>query len=65
MANKGTVELEYSWQVMMETFGKTVSFNHGGKLLVCSSTETHLFAQNLNLLLLFLICHMPIKLKIT
>ncbi|KAI4885088.1 hypothetical protein NFI96_023140 [Prochilodus magdalenae] len=29
MANKGTVELEYSWQVMMENFGKTMFFNHG------------------------------------
>ncbi|XP_053479109.1 hydrocephalus-inducing protein homolog [Ictalurus furcatus] len=29
MDNKGTVELEYSWQVMMETFGKTLCFNHG------------------------------------
>ncbi|XP_060779913.1 hydrocephalus-inducing protein homolog [Neoarius graeffei] len=29
MENKGTVELEYSWQVMMETFGKTLCFNNG------------------------------------
>ncbi|KAG7333195.1 hypothetical protein KOW79_003330 [Hemibagrus wyckioides] len=29
MANKGTVELEYSWQVMMETSVKTQSFNPG------------------------------------
>ncbi|KAL6479129.1 hypothetical protein MHYP_G00125620 [Metynnis hypsauchen] len=29
MANKGTVELEFSWQVMMETSGKTMSLNHG------------------------------------
>ncbi|MCJ8733357.1 hypothetical protein PDJAM_G00222410, partial [Pangasius djambal] len=28
MENKGTVELEYSWQVMMETFGKTLCYNH-------------------------------------
>ncbi|XP_072551301.1 hydrocephalus-inducing protein homolog [Salminus brasiliensis] len=29
MANKGTVKLEYSWQVILETFGKTQCFNHG------------------------------------
>ncbi|XP_047008963.2 hydrocephalus-inducing protein homolog isoform X3 [Ictalurus punctatus] len=29
MDNTGTVELEYSWQVIMETFGKTFCFNHG------------------------------------
>lgn len=30
MANNGTVELEYSWQVMMDTSVKTQSFNPGG-----------------------------------
>ncbi|XP_049339422.1 hydrocephalus-inducing protein homolog isoform X2 [Astyanax mexicanus] len=29
LANKGTVKLEYVWQVMLETSGKTMSFNHG------------------------------------
>ncbi|GAA6080556.1 hydrocephalus-inducing protein-like isoform X5, partial [Tachysurus ichikawai] len=29
MANKGTVELEYSWQVMMDTSEKTQGFVHG------------------------------------
>ncbi|XP_066540500.1 hydrocephalus-inducing protein homolog isoform X2 [Hoplias malabaricus] len=29
MANKGSVKLEYSWQVMMEIAGKTMCFNHG------------------------------------
>ncbi|KAF5907639.1 hydrocephalus-inducing protein, partial [Clarias magur] len=31
MDNKGTVKLEYSWQVMMETFKKTLCFTHGDR----------------------------------
>lgn len=31
MENKGSVKLEYSWQVLMETYGKTACFEHGGK----------------------------------
>lgn len=31
MENKGSVKLEYSWQVLMETYGKTAYFEHGGK----------------------------------
>ncbi|XP_053355859.1 hydrocephalus-inducing protein-like [Clarias gariepinus] len=30
--NKGTVKLEYSWQVMMETFKKTLCFTHGDRI---------------------------------
>ncbi|KTG35348.1 hypothetical protein cypCar_00023228 [Cyprinus carpio] len=29
MENKGSVKLEYSWQVLMETYGKTACFEHG------------------------------------
>lgn len=31
MENKGSVKLEYSWQVLMETYGKTTSFENRGK----------------------------------
>ncbi|XP_073785286.1 hydrocephalus-inducing protein homolog isoform X1 [Danio rerio] len=31
MENKGTVKLEYSWQILMETYGKITSFEHGGR----------------------------------
>ncbi|XP_073706753.1 hydrocephalus-inducing protein homolog [Garra rufa] len=31
MENKGSVKMEYSWQVLMETYGKTASFEHGGR----------------------------------
>ncbi|XP_056622256.1 hydrocephalus-inducing protein homolog isoform X2 [Triplophysa dalaica] len=31
MENKGSVHLEYSWQVLMETYGKTACFEQGGR----------------------------------
>lgn len=31
MENKGSVKLEYSWQVLMETYGKMTSFENRGK----------------------------------
>lgn len=31
MENKGSVQLEYSWQVLMETNGKIACFEQGGK----------------------------------
>ncbi|XP_051512768.1 hydrocephalus-inducing protein homolog [Myxocyprinus asiaticus] len=31
MENKGSVKLEYSWQVLMDKLGKTTCFEHGGR----------------------------------
>lgn len=31
MENKGSVKMEYSWQVLMETYGKTSCFENRGK----------------------------------
>lgn len=31
MENKGSIKLEYSWQVLMETYGKTTCFENRGK----------------------------------
>lgn len=31
MQNKGSVKMEYCWQVLMETYGKTTCFENRGK----------------------------------
>nr|XP_055030475.1 hydrocephalus-inducing protein homolog [Misgurnus anguillicaudatus] len=31
MENNGSVNLEYSWKVLMETYGRTTCFEHGGR----------------------------------
>lgn len=60
MVNNGSVKLEYSWQVLMDRYGKGVNFDHGGNFQTLPSGSEEKYKNMLSIYCMYCISADPV-----